>query len=103
MLPEESSIDTTALFLSLYHKRIGVRQVENIIKDTAIEALGTTEAKKISCHKLRSTYGTRLLKGSGSIALVAEVLGHKDISTTKRRYASIQNLEQAPNFVSIKQ
>ena len=101
MLPEVDSPDYTALFLSLHHKRISVRQVENIIKDAARAALPETEAEKISCHKLRSTYGTRLLKGSNSIALVAEVLGHKDISTTKRRYSAVQNLEQAPNYVSV--
>lgn len=101
MLPEETSRDYEALFLSLHRKRLCVRQVENVIKSTAERALGDTRAAKISCHKLRSTYGTRLLKASGNIALVAEVLGHKDISTTKRRYAAIQGLEEAPNYVSI--
>ena len=101
LLPEQDSFDYSALFLSLHHKRISVRQVENIVKDAAYMALPESEAKKISCHKLRSTYGTRLLKGSNSIALVAEVLGHKDISTTKRRYSAVQNLDQAPNYVSV--
>ena len=101
LLPQKESSDYNALFLSLHHKRISVRQVENVIKDAAKAALSETEAEKISCHKLRSTYGTRLLKGSNSIALVAEVLGHKDISTTKRRYSAVQNLEQAPAFVSV--
>lgn len=101
LVPKEKSEDATALFLSLHHRRLGVRQVENIIKDAAKRALGEAEAKDISCHKLRSTYGTRLLKGSNSIALVAEVLGHRDISTTKRRYSAVQNLEQAPSFVSV--
>ncbi len=101
MLPNIESPDYNALFLSLQHKRISVRQVENIIKDAARAALPETEAEKISCHKLRSTYGTRLLKGSNSIALVAEVLGHADISTTKRRYSAVQNLEQAPQYVSV--
>lgn len=101
MLPDENSNDFDALFLSLHHRRITVRQVENIVKNTAMAALPPSEAEKISCHKLRSTYGTRLLKGSNSIALVAEVLGHTDITTTRRRYSAVQNLEQAPNYVSV--
>ncbi len=101
MLPGKESLDYDALFLSLHHKRISVRQVENVIKEIARTALSPAEAERISCHKLRSTYGTRLLKGSNSIALVAEVLGHADISTTKRRYAAVQNLSEAPKYVSI--
>lgn len=101
LIPNKDSADYDALFLSLHHKRISVRQVENIVKETAAAALPEAEAERISCHKLRSTYGTRLLKASGDIALVAEVLGHKDISTTKRRYSAVQNLEQAAKFVSI--
>ncbi len=102
MIPSKESVDYGALFLSLHHKRISVRQVENIIKDAAKDALGEKGAQNISCHKLRSTFGTRLLRGSNSIALVAEVLGHKDISTTKRRYSAVQNLDQAPQFVTVK-
>lgn len=101
ILPDQDSPDATALFLSLQHRRISVRQVENIIKDTARTALPPSEAEHISCHKLRSTFGTRLLTGSGSIALVAEVLGHADISTTKKRYSAVQNIAQAPDFVDV--
>ena len=101
LIPNIESNDYNALFLSLHHKRISVRQVENIIKEIAAAALPKAEAEKISCHKLRSTYGTRLLKASGDIALVAEVLGHKDITTTKRRYSAVQNLEEAAKYVSI--
>lgn len=101
MLPGEDSPDASALFCSLHRKRISVRQVENIIKEAARVALSPAESEHISCHKLRSTYGTRLLAGSGSIALVAEVLGHADISTTKKRYSAVQNLSEAPNFVDV--
>jgi integrase len=48
-----------------------------------------TPLKKITPHKLRSTYGTRLYKSTGDIYIVADVLGHRDINTTKKHYAAI--------------
>jgi integrase/recombinase XerC len=45
--------------------------------------------KKITPHKLRSTYGTTLYQETGDIYLVADVLGHKDVNTTRKHYAAI--------------
>jgi integrase len=45
--------------------------------------------EKISPHKLRSTYGTMLYQETGDIYLVADVLGHKDVNTTRKHYAAI--------------
>lgn len=75
-----------ALFLSLQNKRISVRAIEYIVQKYAkiISPL-----KKITPHKLRSTYGTNLYKATKDIYVVAEVLGHKDINTTKKHYAAI--------------
>lgn len=75
-----------ALFLSMQKKRISVRAVENLVKKYASMV---TSLKKITPHKLRSTYGTNLYKESGDIYLVASVLGHKDVNTTKKHYASM--------------
>ena len=77
-----------ALFLSLQNKRLSVRAVQNLVKKYA--TLVTT-LKKISPHKLRSTYGTNLYRETGDIYLVADVLGHKDVNTTKRHYAEIED------------
>ena len=74
-----------AFFVSAQNRRISVRAVENIVKKYATIA---TPLKKISPHKLRSTYGTRLYEETGDIYVVAEVLGHKDVNTTKRHYAA---------------
>ena len=77
-----------ALFLSLQNRRITVRAVENLVKKYA----GTvTNLKKITPHKLRSTYGTRLYKETGDIYLVADVLGHKDVNTTRKHYAALDD------------
>ena len=48
-----------------------------------------TTAKKITPHKLRSTYGTALYQETSDIYLVADVLGHKDVNTTRKHYADI--------------
>lgn len=75
-----------ALFLSTQRRRIGVQAVENMVKKYARQV---TPNKKITPHKLRSTYGTTLYKETGDIYLVADVLGHKDVNTTRKHYAAI--------------
>ena len=75
-----------AMFVSLQNKRICVRAVENLVKKFAKES---TPLKKISPHKLRSTFGTNLYRETKDIYIVADVLGHKDVNTTKKHYAAI--------------
>lgn len=77
-----------ALFLSLQKKRIAVRSVENLVKKYSKLI---TPLKKITPHKLRSTYGTSLYKETGDIYLVADVLGHSDVNTTKKHYAALED------------
>lgn len=92
-LEERSGIDAApgseqALFLSLQKKRINVRSVENLVKKYARIV---TPLKKITPHKLRSTYGTNLYRETGDIYLVADVLGHSDVNTTKKHYAALED------------
>lgn len=75
-----------ALFLSLQYKRLSVRAVENLVKKYSKVV---TPLKHITPHKLRSTYGTALYKETGDIYIVADVLGHKDVNTTRKHYAAI--------------
>ena len=77
-----------ALFLSLQNRRIVVRSVENLVKKYACNV---TTLKKITPHKLRSTFGTNLYNETGDIYLVADVLGHKDVNTTRKHYAAIDD------------
>ena len=77
-----------ALFLSMQNRRITVRAVENLVKKYASLVTGL---KKITPHKLRSTYGTTLYQETGDIYLVADVLGHKDVNTTRRHYAAMKD------------
>ena len=76
----------SAFFLSMQYKRINVRSVEVLVKKY-IKIV--SQLKKITPHKLRSTYGTRLYNTTGDIYIVADVLGHRDVNTTKKHYAAI--------------
>lgn len=80
--------DPEALFLSNGKRRITVRAVENLVQKYAKIV---SPLKKISPHKLRSTYGTALYKATGDIYIVADVLGHKDVNTTRKHYAAISD------------
>ena len=76
-----------AFFLSIQRRRITQRAVENMVKKYA--AIAAPLKKKISPHKLRSTFGTNLYRETGDIYLVADVLGHSDVNTTRKHYAAI--------------
>jgi len=91
-----------ALFLSMQRRRMGVQAVENMVKKHAKQV---TPNKKITPHKLRSTYGTSLYKETGDIYLVADVLGHKDVNTTKKHYAAIDEdrRRKAANVVKLRE
>ena len=61
--------------------------MENLVKKYAQTV---TQLKNITPHKLRSTYGTSLYRETGDIYLVADVLGHKDVNTTRKHYAAVE-------------
>ena len=91
-----------ALFLSLQNRRMAVRSVENLVKKYTSRV---TTLKKITPHKLRSTYGTTLYQETGDIYLVADVLGHKDVNTTRKHYAALEDerRRRAANAVRVRE
>lgn len=76
-----------ALFLSLQKRRITQRAVQNLVKKYA--AVAAPLKPKISPHKLRSTFATNLYQETGDIYLVADVLGHSSVDTTRKHYAEM--------------
>jgi len=76
-----------ALFLSIQRKRITQRAVQNLVKKYA--AVAAPLKPRISPHKLRSTYATNLYQETGDIYLVADVLGHSSVDTTRKHYADM--------------
>ncbi len=100
IIPKEGHED--ALFLSMQRRRISVRAVENLVKKYSSNV---TKLKNITPHKLRSTYGTSLYRETGDIYLVADVLGHKDVNTTRKHYAAIEDSRRrsAANVVKLRE
>lgn len=100
MIPEAGH--ENALFLSMQNRRMAVRSIENLVKKYASRV---TTLKKITPHKLRSTYGTSLYRETGDIYLVADVLGHKDVNTTRKHYASMEEERRrsAANMVRLRE
>ena len=86
LLGNEDS-DEPAVFISMKKSRMSISAIERMVKKYAKNA---TPDKKISPHKMRSTYGTALYKDTGDIRLVSDVLGHKDINTTAKHYAAME-------------
>jgi len=81
--------DTDALFLTpVTKKRITTFTVTNMLKEST-KCIG----KKITPHKMRSTCGTNLYQKTGDIYLVAQVLGHNNIASTKR-YAQVDKTKR---------
>lgn len=91
-----------ALFLSLQNRRITSRTIQKLVKKYT---LTTTPLKKITPHKLRSTYGTTLYRESSDIYLVASALGHKDVNTTRKFYAkmSLDQLKSASRYIKLRE
>lgn len=77
-----------ALFLSIQKKRMSVRGMENMVTKYT-EKLNCL--KRITPHKLRSTFGTNLYRETQDIYMVADFLGHRDVNTTRKHYASISD------------
>lgn len=91
-----------ALFLSTQKRRLDVRSVQNLVKKYAS---AVTPLKHITPHKLRSTFGTNLYAETGDIYLVADVLGHSDVNTTRRHYAaqSDENRRRAAHSIKLRE
>ena len=78
-----------ALFLSLQRRRMSQRAVQLMVKKYA--KLVVPLKRKMSPHKLRSTYATNLYRETEDIYLVAEALGHSDVNTTRKHYAAMSD------------
>ncbi|MCL2840534.1 MAG: tyrosine-type recombinase/integrase [Defluviitaleaceae bacterium] len=86
IMPQEGH--ENALFLSLQNRRITDRAIQKMVKKYASLI---TQLKNISPHKLRSTFGTQLYAETQDIYLVANVLGHADVNTTRKHYAKMDD------------
>ena len=86
---------TNALFISNRGNRISYTVPKRILSKYANDF-----NKKITCHKMRSTCATNTYDKTGDIYLTADVLGHKNLSNT-RRYTniSVKNRKKAATIL----
>jgi len=73
--------DTRALFLNQRGGRLSVKGAHDII--IAIAAAAGLEDDEITAHVLRHTFATRLVRGHTDLVIVAELLGHACLETTR--------------------
>ena len=76
-----SASPESALFLSQRGRRLGVRQVQNLVKQYGMLATGTAD---LHPHALRHSCATHLLDAGADLRSIQELLGHASLSTTQR-------------------
>jgi len=82
----DTSDENTPLFLS----REKTRLADNSIRDMVVKYIEFAGIKKrITPHKLRSTFGTALHRKTKDIFVVAQILGHASVNTTRKYYVAM--------------
>lgn len=80
--PQKASLTPEpALLLSARGTRLGVRQVQNLVRQYGMVATGTAT---LHPHALRHSCATHLLDAGADLRSIQELLGHTSLSTTQR-------------------
>lgn len=82
--PEHSN----AFFISKRGARISRRRIQEIAEETfqvlkAQPNMAYLQDKRLSSHKLRHTFGTRLVRQGADLVTIQELMGHSNLSTTQ--------------------
>ena len=74
-----------ALFLNRRGGRLSSRSVDQLLDELAMDAdlVGDNGKPAISAHNIRHTFGTNLIRSGVDIVVVAELMGHGDLETTR--------------------
>jgi integrase/recombinase XerC len=88
--PKTGAQDPRALLLSRYGRRLGIRQIQNLVRQYGGLGAGRTD---LHPHALRHTCATHMLEGGADIRVIQEFLGHQSLSTTQRyTHLSVERL-----------
>jgi integrase/recombinase XerC len=88
--PKTGAYDPNALLLSRYGRRLGIRQIQNLVKQYGALGAGRPD---LHPHALRHTCATHMLEGGADIRVIQEFLGHQSLSTTQRyTHLSVERL-----------
>ena len=66
------------------------RALKRIVDTANADADASVLLPRFSCHILRHTYDTNLIRAGVSHAVIMDLMGHKDVQMTLGTYASIQ-------------
>lgn len=88
--PRTQLQDPRALLLSRFGRRLGIRQIQNLVKRHGTVGAGRPD---LHPHALRHTCATHMLEGGADVRVIQEFLGHQSLSTTQRyTHLSIERL-----------